>query len=369
MDRFDKSTIDALLADRSPPCLSLYQRTHRHHPDNRQDPIRYVNLVSELEKSLQKRYSGGSHDALLDQFRALAEDGEFWNHTLDGLAVLGAEGFFRVFRLPRTVPDLAIAANSFHIKPLLSHFQSADRFHVLGLDRKQATLFEGNHNAVSRVHLHEDVPSTLTEALGAELTDPHRTVASYGGAADYQAPMQHGHGGKKDQVGIDTERFFRAVDKGIVEHHSRPGGLPLILAALPEHQHVFREISSNPNLMEDGIDIHPESFETEDALQEHVWRVMEPHVSAQWTKMVDEFKQAASKGNGTDRIEDVVRETTLGRVDTLMIEAFRENPADPEVEDVLDDLASMVLKKGGQVFVLPRERIPTETGVAAIYRY
>ena len=27
------------------PCLSLYQPTHRHHPDNQQDPIRFRHLV------------------------------------------------------------------------------------------------------------------------------------------------------------------------------------------------------------------------------------------------------------------------------------------------------------------------------------
>ena len=29
-----------LLAEREAPCLSLYQPTHRQHPDNAQDPVR-----------------------------------------------------------------------------------------------------------------------------------------------------------------------------------------------------------------------------------------------------------------------------------------------------------------------------------------
>jgi len=39
------------------------------------------------------------------------------------------------------------------------------------------------------------------------------------------------------------------------------------------------------------------------------------------------------------------------------------------LDDVLDDLAEMVLKMDGQVLVLPRENMPTDSGVAAIYRY
>ncbi len=33
-----------------PPCLSLYQPTHRTHPDKQQDPIRFRNLLKELEE-------------------------------------------------------------------------------------------------------------------------------------------------------------------------------------------------------------------------------------------------------------------------------------------------------------------------------
>lgn len=42
---------------------------------------------------------------------------------------------------------------------------------------------------------------------------------------------------------------------------------------------------------------------------------------------------------------------------------------DPEVNDVLNDLAKMVFRSKGEVVILPRERMPSETGVAAIYRY
>jgi hypothetical protein len=47
--------------------------------------------------------------------------------------------------------------------------------------------------------------------------------------------MHHGHGGKPEED-IDTEKFFRFVAKTINDNYSGPSGLPLILAALPEHQ-------------------------------------------------------------------------------------------------------------------------------------
>jgi hypothetical protein len=41
----------------------------------------------------------------------------------------------------------------------------------------------------------------------------------------------------------------------------------------------------------------------------------------------------------------------------------------PGAGDVLDDVAEAVLRNGGEVIVVPRERMPASTGLAAIYRY
>jgi hypothetical protein len=68
--------------------------------------------------------------------------------------------------------------------------------------------------------------------------------------------MRHGHGAKKDEIDIDAERFFRAVDRAVLEPHSKPSGLPLILAALPEHHSLFRQVSHSPFLLSKGIDVH-----------------------------------------------------------------------------------------------------------------
>ena len=111
----------ALLETCDPPCLSLYQPTHRHRPENQQDPIRFGNLVKALEESLLQKYPTREIQTLLDPFLALAEDRDFWEHTLDGLAVLGARGVFRVYRLQRPVAELAVVADSFHTKAAAAH--------------------------------------------------------------------------------------------------------------------------------------------------------------------------------------------------------------------------------------------------------
>jgi hypothetical protein len=161
----------ALAAHSALPCLSLYQPTHRHHPGNQQDPLRFRHLVQELEESLEGEYPADKIRSLLEPFEELERDHDFWNHTLDGIAVLGAPGLFQVYALQRPVPELAVVADSFHTKPLRRLLQSADRFQVLGLSRYEAKLFEGNRDALDEIELEPGVPHTINEALGDELRE------------------------------------------------------------------------------------------------------------------------------------------------------------------------------------------------------
>jgi hypothetical protein len=382
-DLLTMESLAELASVHQPPCLSLYQPTRRRHPENQQDPIRFRNLVKQLEASLRQKYPAVEIRPVLEPFEALAHEHDFWNHTLDGLAVLGGPALFRVFRLQRPVAEFAVAADSFHTKPLRRFLQTVGGYQVLGLSLQKIQLFEGNRDALDEVEPAPGVPRTITEALGDELSEPHRTVASYGGVGQGSVPMHHGDGGKQDAVQADAERFFRAVDRAVIEHHSQPSGLPLILAALQEHHHLFRRISHNPFLIGEGLIINPDTLPI-DELRKRAWQVVEPQHQAMLVTLADEFLAAKSKGLGSADLAQVAQAAAGGRVATLLIESDRQiagrldvatgrvkvdDLSNPQVDDLLDDLGELVGKMGGRVLVIPAERMPAHTGLAAIYRY
>ncbi len=369
-----------------PPCLSLYQPTHRRFPKNQQDPIRFGNLVKSLEKSLLQRVTKGEAEKLLAPFREIEEDREFWNRTLDGLAVLGAKEFFRVYRFQRPVPERAVVADSFHTKPLMRIQQSADRYLILGLTRRAFRLYEGNRDTLDEVEPAAGIPRTMDQALGVDARDvpSEPDTSSYGDVGGKSSPVRRGRDGRQAATDIDTERFFRAVDRGLLEQHSQPSRLPLILVALPEHQHMFRELSHNPFLVHQGVETNPEAISSPDELRTRVWQVMEPHYLARLGHLTETFGAARSKGMGDDGLEYVAKATMAGRVATMLIEADRMIPgridgktgqivygelSHPGMDDLLDDLGTLALKMGADVVIVPADRMPTETGVAAIYRY
>ncbi|MBN1185499.1 MAG: hypothetical protein JXB49_24650 [Bacteroidales bacterium] len=384
MELLTKELIQELLAADQTPCLSIYMPTHRKHPENLQDKILFKNLVRQMKGSMLQKYSAGEVQKHLEPFETLADDINTWNHTFDGLAVFGATGLFKVVGVHKSFEELAVVADSFHTKPLRQYLQSLDHFYVLGLTFSDIRLFEGNRHSLTEVELTADTPKTINEALGDELTDKHTTVASYGGSGGESSPMHHGHGGRVEETEKDTERFFRVVANTIYEKYSKPSGWPLILAALTEHHSLFKKVNKNPLLLKNGIAINPSSVST-DKLANMAWEIMEPEYNLKLDSIVARFEQERVNGKGSDDYKEVALEAVKGRVDTLIVEADRIIPVritnlitgntqkkdltNPKVDDLLDDMGELVMKMGGQVMVLPTGKMPSETGLAAIFRY
>lgn len=384
MELLTKEIVQELLSINEAPCISLYMPTHRSHPENLQDVIRFKNLLKELEASLVQKYTANEVKQSLEPFEAIIDDENIWNQTIEGLAIFSAKGFFKVIKLQESVKELAMVADSFHTKPLRQYLQSTDRYHVLGIGLKDIQLFEGNRHSLVKLDLLSDVPVTITDALGDELTEKHSTVASYGGTGGNSSTMHHGHGGKSDEEDNDTERFFRAVSKSIYENYSKPTGLPLILAALPNHHSVFQKVNKNPLLLADGINVNPESVSIE-KLAEMAWSIMEPEYLGKLDSLLEKFGQEKANGKGSDDKKEIGVAAVEGKIETLIIEADRmmankltnletgniqnRDLTNLKVDDLLDDLGELVIKMGGNVMVLPSEKMPSETGLAAIYRY
>ena len=384
MELLTKELIQELLAAEKAPCISIYMPTHRNHPENLKDSILYKNLVREIKESLLLKYSSGEAQTHLEPLETLAEDENTWNHTFDGLAVFSAPGLFRVVGVRKSFEELAIVADSFHTKPLRQYLQSLDHFYVIALSLNDFRLFEGNRRSLTEVELTDDTPKNITEALGDELTDKHTTVASYGGSGGESSPMHHGHGGRKDETEKDTERFFRVVATTVYEQYTKHTGWPIILAALTEHQSLFQKVNTNPLLLANGIRINPASV-SPDKLASMAWEIIEPEYDLKLDGLVANFEQERANGKGSDDYKEVAVAAVEGRVDTLLVEADRIIPVritnlvtgntqkkdmmNPKVDDLLDDMGELVIKMGGQVIVLPTVKMPSKTGLAAIYRY
>lgn len=348
------------------PFISIYQPTHRQKPESTQDSIRFKNLMQQVEKTLKEDYKEVNIDAIMKPLSQIAEDNIFWNHSKEGLAILVNEEKCLVYRLDQTVYELAVVSDSFHIKPLIRVFQSSDRHHVLTLSRTEFKIYEGNRYGFEEIEIDESIPTTLKDVLGEDLTEAYLSVG----------------GDTQREINKDTEKFFRYVDKFVTEHYSNPTQTPLVLVTLTEHQSLFRGLSRNSNLLDEGVKVDPDSLKR-DELKNAIWEVLEPIYIKKTEELVERYENSRAKFLGTDDIVEIARATVENKISTLLIEAERiikgkiledgklseANEDEMTHEDVLDDMAEAVFRSGGEVIVLPKERMPSTTGAAAIYRY
>ncbi len=180
-----------------------------------------------------------------------------------------------------------------------------------------------------------------------------------------------------------ADRFFRFVGRAILEHHSCPSGLPLMLATLREYHAPFRKVSQDPFLTSDGIKTNPEALSL-DQRRTEAWQIVEPHYLKRLAKRAEDFQVARSRQLGSDDLAQVAEAAMAGRVGILLVEAGREIPGKLDsatgqiepgdldrtgIDDILDDLAETVLRMKGEVVVVPAERMPSNTGLAATYRF
>lgn len=370
-----------IIYEKEGPFISLYQPTHRFRPENKQDVIRHKNLVRTIENSLKEKYRDKELQELMKPFNELAEDKMFWNNTKDGLAVLANKDKCVVYKLKRPVEEVALVGETFHIGPLIRNFQSDDKFHLLGLDRKEFAMFEGNRYGFEEIEIDPSIETKMEDVLGDERTEPYLSPGAYGGTENN--PMFHGHGGKREAVDIDSERFFRYVDKVVLDNYSNLTKLPLILVALDEHQGLFRSLTNNSYLIDKGVRKDYKTLSV-DHIREEVWELIEPKYLEQTKILADRYYAERPKSLASDDLTEVAKAVVENRVDTLLMESDRivsgkldietgqlkiGNPDDSNFENVLDDLAMLMYKNNGEIVILPKGRMPSTSGVAAIFRY
>jgi hypothetical protein len=376
--------IHELLEFSGRPCVSLYMPTHRMTPHARENPIRFKNLMRRVREAMTQQALNKAALALAEQIESAAAEHDFWRQQKDALAIFCAPSFHRVVQLQRPVREHVVVSDSFLVKPLIRQFQMADRFQVLCVTQRNVELYEGNQYALDQVAL-RNVPRSVAEAVAAEFAG-QRLARPMPSGADEAIQRDDTHPGSNARHDLEDdmqlERFFRIVDRAVWENHARDAGLPMILCAVSHYHPIFQRITSNQNLLPNGIGLNPDSL-TPERLREEAWKLIEPFYAHRVAELKDRYHAAKARQLGSNEPDEVAQAAVSGRVDTVLIEADRhidgridritgsvERPTSKaSEEDLLDDLAETVLRADGAVLIVPPEQMPTDTGVAAIYRY
>jgi hypothetical protein len=367
------------------PCISIFMPTHRAGPDIQQDPIRFKNLLREAEQWLLDSGMGAREAGkFLEPAQALLDDGYFWRHQWDGLAMYIAQADFHTYRLPFSVEESLIVAGAYYVKPILPLFTNNGHYYLLAFSQNDVRLFEGTRYTIGQIDLPEGTPQSLDDTFQSD--DPEKQLQFHTGTIQggIRSAVYHGHGAGDEEQKERIERSLNLVDAALKEI-LREQQAPLVLAGVDYLLPIYRKVSEYATIMEEGITGNPEEL-TPQELQKAAWPIVEDYFRRDMQNVIAQFRQLAGTGLATEGIEEIVAAAHRGRVDKLILPTDVQvwGTFDPETSKVvhhqdgqrqdndlalLDFAAMQTLRNGGKVYALPSEEMPTTSSVLAVFRY
>lgn len=357
-------------------CISIFLPTHKsgHETLNDEDKITYKSLIQEAAKKLEENdISSNEAKAVVDQLQKLYEDGEFWRHQGQGLAVFASPHYFNYFTLPIEVEKTAISDKSFYLKPLVRFLSVDDHFLVLSLSRHGVKLYHGNNYNLDRVPLPENMPESMEEALALDEPDTslqYHTGKNKGGA------MFHGHGMGKDLNDKELQQYIVRLEE-VLEKVLNNHREPLVLIGL-EHITSFYKQQGKYNYIVDEVVQEDPSFLNLDEIHKKTYKVAKKYFKKKIEEASSGFNHLRGTGKTAEGIDEVTRAAIDGQVRVLFLEKNKQvwgkisNDRKIEVheepqnndKELLNEAAIQTILKGGEAYFLERENMPVNEKVA-----
>ncbi len=385
MDIISREDIQELMDMQGDPMISVYMPARKVGQETLENPIHFKNLMLEVEALLRLRGNNeGEIRDLLSPLSELLDDGDFWQHQEEGLAVFRSPDNFRTLRLPVAVQASAIVNNRFYTRPLLPMLHSNGSFYLLALSMDNVRLFECDRHTCQAVDL-GDVPTSMRAALGDEqLTH----------TLNFHTKAQPGPGGER--MGIyfgkgssneshkkeDIQRYFTILENGITKRINQ-SNQPLVLAGVEYLLPIYREKNRYPHLVEPALSGNPEDRRVEDMHCE-AWALVEPLMNQARLDAIDAYHILRNDRQASADIREIVPAAWFGQVDILLVGMVSKvwGQFDPETqavrihdrrelndEDLTDLAAKFTLANSGLVYTYDLSEMPDGTPAAATLRY
>jgi len=346
------------------PCLTITLPTHRTSPDNRQDPIRVKNLVTEGTNRLLGEFSKREIAPLLDRLNAIVAEIDY-QYTLDGLVLMVNRDIAREYVLPFTLNERVVVDDTFFIRDLVHALNRTRRYWVLSLSEQPTRLYGATR---------EDLEEITTGGFPMRHSGPGGdTVLPGGQGINTSAYRDDRH-----------RQFFRDVDTALRPFMAEDP-LPLALAGVDRYLAFFREVSAAPDEIIATLPGNYDHLSAHD-LGRRIWPSVGDGFATRRRNVLQDLEAALGLRRAASTLGEVWHLAGLGRGKVLVVEEGYHQPArvnewgqlnlnvdDPTAPGVLDDavdeVITTVLDKGGQVVFVEDGELAFHNRIALILRY
>jgi len=377
--RVDASVLRALAEAAHGPCLTVTLPVDERSGDSRRLRTAWHSACERAEERLRAAgVAEGEARAFRERLEGLDLSLRSLPHPTRTLVALASPEALHTRALARVDDERVVAGRAFALRPLLVEAQRNRPFRVLAVSEGHVTLYGGDADGLRPLPV-PDLPGGLEEVLGRQLEPQHLQYHST--AAGGRAPVFHGQGGAPDERRADLDRFCKAIAKALSALPAHPDDpeAPLLLAADEAIQGHLRALVEKGVLHEKGIPVPPDGLAPSGlhALHQRAVPVAEEIFAERECREMGSLERARAKGKYAEGADELAKQAVAGRIRRLWlrVDAHVDGRLDesearvvpsPAGEDVLDELAAVVLRHGGEVRAV--DSMPDDLTAAAELR-
>jgi len=276
------------------------------------------------------------------------------------------------YEAPGLRAEKVVIGSHFHLAPFVASAFAPREFLVLGLSKKHLRLLEYSNGECKEIGLPAGVPASLEEAGQFNRSDTDLENRSTAGpSSGSMKRLRFGTDSDREAGGDYLHDFFVQVDRGL---HEKLGTWPLLLAGVHEEIAAYRKAAKAGHVLSLEIQGNVD-FLTPAEIAGRAAQAALEHYHRLGEKVLEEWRELGDRTRALDDVRAALRAAVRGRVHRLCVRANTEVIAPPldaphgEGENLIDAAVAETLRRGGDVFVLPEDRMPASIPVTAILRY
>ena len=315
---------EKILSIKEEPVISISQRLSVEDITRDKDQTRLSNLLSEGRKLAKEKYSSEVAEKIISQLDEVEKHMRELVIPRGGLLVYATldEIYYTHTAIP--VDNTVTAGHLPYLLPVIANYQFSHNYHLLVLNQNEISLYQGRGRELEKIEFPEDdAPKTLEDALGTEKVGGQLTHGTYGSRGTDGPQSFHGHNETSSEKEIDRVNYFRVVDKYIYENYSRVEKIPLILYATPDNQAVFRDLTDNQYLLEEGIE-KDGSGATIKELEGTTFEFDQKLVRQEKEELFELFDETAPNYLIENDPAQLARAVVEGRIETLVVNESKD---------------------------------------------
>lgn len=313
--------------------------------------IRFARMLKEVELTLKKKLSHKVANNILFQLNK-KNLSEVVRDNKMSVAFFATEEFSGFLLVPFPVNETVIVAHSLHLKPIIPWIMSDDKFYLVTLSSKVCRLYRGDSFSLAEV---SSLSLSSSENEASKKTKDKKS--------------------KYKIIAKAEESFYQFF---------KDDKLPIIIGGVEELHEIYRSANRDPDILKERIAGNLDRVDFEE-LHDECLKITSLIKKRTAEKLLLQYQEQSPYGKIIDQLCDITIAAAQGRVRSLIVASDRflwghldkstgeltkhvnKNLTIPE-DDILDDLAELVIARGGDVTLFKYNEMPSDNEAIAFLR-